>query len=56
MFLNFLPQSDIRDLGEEPARDLLGEPLFLIVRVADWHIKYCLLQALIFTFRERLNH
>lgn len=56
MFLNFLSQFQVGDIGEQPAWDLLGETLFLVVWIADGHVQNCLLQALIFALRVSLDH
>jgi hypothetical protein len=43
MLLDFLSQFEICHLREQPARDLLGEALFLIIGVTNGHVQDCLL-------------
>jgi hypothetical protein len=56
MFLNFLSQFKVGDVGEQPAWDFFGETLFLVVWVADRHVQNGLLETLVFALWMRLDH
>jgi hypothetical protein len=47
---------NISGVREEPARNFFREPLFLVIGIADRHVEYSLLQALVFPVWVGLNH
>jgi hypothetical protein len=47
---------NISGVREESAWDLFRKPLFLVIGIADRHVEYSLLQALVFPIRMGLNH
>jgi hypothetical protein len=53
---DFFSDLEITDIWEEATRDFLGEALFLVVGVADWHVKDCFLKPLVFPFWVGKNH
>jgi hypothetical protein len=56
LIFDFFSDLEITDIWEEAARDFLGEALFLVVGVADWHVENCFLESLVFPLGVGEDH
>lgn len=55
MFLYFFPKLNVCIFGEQTAWNLLGKSLFFVIRVADGHVEYGLLESLVLAVRVSLD-